>query len=533
MRTNGKIQLYPCLRLALFLMAGVVTGKATWPMIAWQAWAIGCAVTLVMAFLTRAKISQTCLAFLATALLGALVTSHELEDLRVDLPSGKIEYQAIVMSQPAEKRKTLTCDLLVTDGLGMRPRLIKATILKDTLTHHYQALRPGDGILAYGSVERPEPFGQESNFDYPLWMQAHGFVGRSFIYHDDWTRTAPDLRPLNMWQRTRVRAIKAREQLLRGLREKGIKGQEMAIVAAMALGEKAMLSQDTKSYYSATGVSHVLSLSGLHLGIIFQIIVLLTGRRRRRPLNTFCSLLAIWVYTVLVGMSASVIRSAVMITIYAFACLLHRNSMSVNSLSLAAIAMLLANPLCLYDISFQLSFMAVLSILVCQPMIYKLVKARWLMEHKVWRWLWALFTVSLAAQIGTQPLVTYYFGQVACYSLAANLVAVPMATVILYLSVITLITCPISFVCEPLANLLTGCVRTLNTILGTIATLPGSTLEGIHLSGLQLGLTYVALAALAMLYSKTSSIMKPSDTDVESLAQGSYPSGKSNSALGS
>lgn len=508
-------------------------GKAVWPAIGWQAWCASCAFVTALAFLIRGKICQTTLSFLATILLGAMVTSHHLSELQVVLPQGKTEYQAIVMSQPVEKRKTLTCDLLVTRGIDSHPTLIKASIMKDTLTRDYLTLRPGDGIWAYGSMESPKPFREEGNFNYPLWLQAHGFVAHSFIYHEDWARTVPDLAPLSAWQRTRVKAIRLREKLLGGLRQKGIEGQEMAIVGAMALGEKSMLSQDTKSHYSATGVSHLLSLSGLHLGIIFQFIILLTGRGRRKPLNTFCSLLAIWGYTVLVGMSASVIRSAVMISIYAFACLLRRDSMSVNSLSLAAIIMLLANPLCLYDISFQLSFLAVLSILVYQPMLYKLISARWLMEHRIWRWLWTLITVSLSAQIATLPLTTYYFGQVACYSLLANLIAVPLSTFILYLAITMLITYPVDFLCKAVTSLLTLCANILNDILATIASFPGATLENIHLSGFQLALAYIAIVAITLLYSKTSSIMMSSTIDVESLAQGSYPSGKSNLASGS
>ena len=166
-------------------------------------------------------------------------------------------------------------------------------------------------------------------------------------------------------------------------------------------------------------------------------------------------------------------------------------------------------------------------------MLYKLVSAQWLMEHRTWKWLWALITVSLSAQIATQPLVTYYFGQIACYSLLANLIAVPLATVILYLAATTLIAYPIGILCKAMIYLLTQCASILNNILATIASFPGATLENIHLSGFQLALTYVAIAALTLLYSKTSSIMMSSTIDVESLAQGSYPSGKSNLASGS
>lgn len=533
MKCNGKIQLYPCLRIAMALMAGIAVGKAAWPVMEWTAWAAACGVTLALAFAVRERMGQTTLVFAASFLLGAMATSHHMEETSPSLPEGKKDYRAIVLSQPAEKRNTLSCDLLVTDGLAGKSALVKAYIQKDTLTRDYLSIKPGDGIWLYGQLEHPRDFGRESHFDYPLWARAHGFVATCYIRQDDWAPTAAALETLTPWQRAQVKAIRLRERMLSALREKGLEGQEMAIVAAMALGEKAMISEDTREDYSATGVSHVLSLSGLHLGIIFQMIVLLTGKGRRNALHTFCSLLAIWAYTLLVGMSASVIRSAVMITIYALACLLRRDSMSVNSLSLAAIVMLLHNPLYLYDISFQLSFVAVLSILVYQPLLYRWVSARWLMSHRGWRWVWSLVTVSVAAQIATQPLVVYYFGQWACYSLVANLVAVPLATLILYLGVATLVTYPIGSLCHVSIQLLSLCVETLNKALATIASLPGATLEGIHLSGTQLALLYVALAALTLLYSKTSSIMKSSAMTVESLAQGSYPSGKSNFTAGS
>lgn len=140
------------------LMAGIMIGKAAWPVIGWQAWCTGCALVTALAFLLREKICQTALSFLATILLGSMVTSHHLSELQVALPQREVEYQAIVMSQPVEKQKTLVCDLLVTRGIGTRPTLIKASIMKDTLTHDYLSLRPGDGIWAYGSIESPKPF---------------------------------------------------------------------------------------------------------------------------------------------------------------------------------------------------------------------------------------------------------------------------------------------------------------------------------------------------------------------------------------
>ena len=474
------------------LMAGIMIGKAAWPVIEWQAWCASCVLVTALAFLLREKICQTALSFLATILLGSMVTSHHLSELQVALPQGEVEYQAIVMSQPVEKQKTLVCDLLVPRGIGTRPTLIKASIMKDTLTHDYLSLRPGDGIWAYGSIESPKPFHEKSNFNYPLWLQAHGYVAHSFIYQENWARIAPDITPLNAWQRTQVKAIRLREKLLSGLRQKGVEGQEMAIVAAMALGEKSMLSQDTKSHYSATGVSHVLSLSGLHLGIIFQIIVLLTGKGRRKPLKTFCSLLAIWVYTVLVGMSASVIRSAVMISIYAFACLLRRDSMSVNSLSLAAIIMLLANPLCLYDISFQLSYLAVAAIILWGVPLCRRLRSRWrgvnLLVDSV--------VVSLVATVATAPLVAHTFGLLSLSGLVVNPVAVLLGGVVVTGSLLWLLF-PFGVLRPLLSALLTAAAEGLDGLVAAAAAWRWGAVE-VSLPGGAAAALYALMAAATL-----------------------------------
>ena len=141
-----------------------------------------------------------------------------------------------------------------------------------------------------------------------------------------------------------------------------------AVVAAMALGDKSALTQDLRDVYSVTGASHVLALIGLHLGIIYTLLSLFVFRRRWQVLSQVIVILSVWAFVFLVGMSTSVMRSAVMLSVYALLSLGHRDRMSVNTLAFTAIVMLMISPMSLFDVGFQMSYMAVFSILLFIPL---------------------------------------------------------------------------------------------------------------------------------------------------------------------
>ena len=161
-------------------------------------------------------------------------------------------------------------------------------------------------------------------------------------------------------ERTRLRCLQWRQQLLARYEAQGLEGEQYAVVAAMA--------------------AHVLALSGLHLGIIYTLLSLLVVGRRWQMLSQLVCILGIWAFAFLVGLSASVVRSAIMLTVYALLSLGHRDKMSLNTLAFTAILMLVVNPRSLFDISFQLSFMAVASILLWLPVFRGAFSDAYLME---------------------------------------------------------------------------------------------------------------------------------------------------------
>lgn len=274
-------------------------------------------------------------------------------------------------------------------------------------------------------------------------------------------------------ERTQQYFLHQRTLLLERLQSSGLSGDQYAIASAMALGDKSALTPELKDTYAKTGASHILALSGLHLGIIYALLSMLIVGRRWQMITQVAIILSIWAFVFLVGMSASVVRSAVMLTVYALLAIGHRQKMSVNTLAFTAIVMLLISPQALFDVGFQMSFMAVFTILLFVPLFYRPFSAEYLMTHCVVNWLWGMVAVTIAAQIGVTPLIAYYFGRFSCYFLLTNFIVIPAATLILYLSLGTLLI-------PAIGVLLAGIVGLLNTTLSYISTIPGATIEGLH-----------------------------------------------------
>jgi len=242
-----------------------------------------------------------------------------------------------------------------------------------------------------------------------------------------------------------------------------------------------------------------LALSGLHLGIIYMLLSFFTLGRRLRFLTQLLTIVALWAFAFLVGLSPSVVRSATMISVYALLSLSARQRMSVNALCFTAIVMLAFSPFSLFDVGFQMSYLAVFSILLWLPLLMGVFPAPLLQRHGWLRWVWGVAAVSIAAQLGVAPLIAYYFGRFSTYFLLTNFIVVPAATCILYGMLLVLLL-PVA------APLLAWLVGALNGVLTAMAALPGAAIDGIHLTALQVAMVYVVTACtyLIITYSRAS-----------------------------
>ena len=495
-----RIHLHPMLQLAVALIIGIIVGDVWGSGLPTVDWLIACVVVIAVTIIvgSRHNLVQSMLILLAVVLLGAWIMVLKDQHEKVALSLRPIDYKAVVVSEPTEHGKVVRCDLLLTTG-PLSGRSVKASILKDTVEKRFLQLHVGDGIEAWSVMEKPRNFHSDSNFDYVRWMQIHGFVAQTFIYYANFRKTKVDLRQTSRLERVKLVAMEFRSRLLRQYQQMGITGQSYAVIAAMTLGEKSKLSTATKDRFSISGSSHLLALSGLHLGIIYGLLSMIFIRRRWLLIGQSIIILAIWSYVVMVGMSPSVIRSAIMLTIYAMVSLLNHDRMSVNTLALTAFVMLLVNPLCLWDVGFQLSFLSVLGLFVLFKPIYHLIGDRWLHASRLLKWIWSMMVVSLSAQVMTAPLVMYYFGRFSCYFLLTNLVAVPLATIILYLAFAMFVATPFPVIQKWVGYGLLKVAVCLNTALEYIVSLPGSSIEKISINRLQVILIYVIIICVYFL----------------------------------
>lgn len=441
--------------------------------------------TVVAALLLRKHAHwQSAAIMLCFVSLGALLAERQRASLSVAWPQEETTFEAVIMSEPVEKPKTMAVDIL----LPQSQRKLKCYIHKDERS---RALHLGDGLRIRSHIQENSNL-RLGTFNYRRYLEVRGFTGSTFVRSRNWQPAQVSLKGLPRIERTKLFFLKLRSRLLQRLSRQGMDNEVYAVVAAMALGDKSALSQELKDVYSQTGASHVLALSGLHLGIIYTLLSLLTIGRRWRMVSQAFLILSIWAFVFLVGLPSSVVRAATMLTVYALLSLGHRDKMSVNTLAFTAIVMLLLNPLALYDVGFQLSFMAVFSILVCQPLFQGIFSQRYLLTHQPVKWVWSLVSVTCAAQIGVAPLIAYYFGRFSTYFLLTNFLVVPAATVILYLSLIVLLIPGLTF-------LLVFVVVTLNRLLTLIASIPGASIDGLHPTALQVTMVYIIIGAMTLI----------------------------------
>lgn len=498
MKTYSDIQLYPMLRIAIVLTCGMLSVHMFLPYLPVWIWLIAVLVLLgVSLFSGRYPLVQS-LAILASFFgMGGLLMAMELAKQNVTLPQGDVSYRALIVTEPVVHGKVAQMDLMVTDM--DKPMKVKASLLRDTVDNRWSHLHVGDGITAHSVLEEPHN-DYESTFDYAQWLKNHGYQAETFIYYKDWMKDVVSLESLSYVDRTLLVARRFRQTLLARFFKGSVEHRNYAVIAAMTLGDKSSLTKELKEDYSVSGASHVLALSGLHLGIIYAVLTFLMPVYRHRWFSQLVILVAIWSYVVLVGMGASVLRSAVMLTIFSLVSLMNRRAFSYNTLATAAIVMLVANPMNLYDVGFEMSFMAVLGILMFCPLIgFENYNRKLPLAKRCMRWGWNMMAVSFAAQLGTAPLVAYYFNRFSCYFMLTNLLVIPCATVVLYSFVLLLAFSWQPWLSALLSSLMSAVVGFMNTTLHAIASLPGASVESINWSAGQVGALYLIILSVWLL----------------------------------
>ncbi len=335
------------------------------------------------------------------------------------------------------------------------------------------ALEVGDVLRFKTQMRAPANAGNPAEFDIESYYYIKGISGSAFLWNDGWECVAKGKKTLAM------HALSMRERVVGKYRELGFEDDDLSLLSALTVGEKRDFSQELKESYAAAGASHILALSGLHLGIIYMLLTLLLPYRGRNRgvavLRELAIVAALWVFAFIAGLPASVVRSAILFSLMSLGRCLRQDSSSVSSLAFAAIVMLLFSPHLLFDVGFQLSFSAVLAILLLTPHLQDALKVD--ERDRLCRYALNLIILTFAAQLGTLPFVWYHFGVLPLYSLLTNIFVVPLAFVMIAITLLLLVTsffAPLRLLLTALLQFVTG---VMNDGVAFVASLPGVSLS--------------------------------------------------------
>lgn len=385
-----------------------------------------------------------------------------------------------LVSEGQERTKTIRYTARVEDGSK-----VLLYLQKDSLDYPQM----GDVLLVQTTVRRGDVLG---NFDYGRYLRLQGIAGSGWAHRGNWQVIG--YQPLHG---LRAAAERCQHALFRQYQTIGIHGPELGIVSALTLGYREELDKRVQQSFSAAGAMHILAVSGLHTGVMWGVImwILTLGglakpfyqEKGKRWALAIVAIAALWVYAFVTGLSPSVMRSALMVTLLEVSYLLQRPLSSINCLSAAAVIILLINPLALWSVSFQLSFAAMAGLLF----VARRLQQRIALRGRVIVYIGGLLLTSVAAQIGTAPLTLYYFGQTSNYFALTNLAVIPMAFVlfVLCLCALAMSWCAVG---TWIATLAQGCTWLLRHYVEWIESLPYSTTH-ITISAPSVALLYGAI----------------------------------------
>ncbi|TGE08207.1 ComEC/Rec2 family competence protein [Hymenobacter fodinae] len=540
---------YAFVRLVLPLMAGILTylyfGSALPPML----WAVtGLAALFITVQLWAARQPQLgatdaagLLAIITLYVAGISLTQQATESRaanHLNRFGNRVEfYRAVVddytVVRPATYATTVRVSAVRVGG-KWQPAVggIRVSIPRDSSV---AAPQYGDVWLVRGAPSISKLPLNPGEFDYRRYLEYHQVYHQHFIHPDQYRLL--EVAPPSLWRATAMRAARVLDGVFREyVHEK----REYALASALVLGIKDEVDQATKQAYANTGTTHIMAVSGLQVGLLFAAVTWLLGfvPGRRGPwfrlVAALLGLAVIWSYAFVTGLSASVLRAAVMFTFLILGQSVGRRANMFNMLALAAFVLLCYDPYLLCDVGFQLSFLAVLSIVYLQPRIVAWLEPReyFLDRQRPWQprtvqrlwvatgWLtdkiWQATALSLAAQVATFPLGLYYFHQFPLGFLFSNLVAVPISSGAVYVGLLLLVlkglVACVGLVSGSLATLLDWVPRGVAYVFEHLIwmfneyifwigrQMPGALISGIHITAAQAWLIVATILAVLVFF---------------------------------
>jgi len=374
---------------------------------------------------------------------GSLVIIFFLSSAYFQQQKGRVKEKAVLLDVPSDTSLYIGT---IAEGFEQRERscrgLLRIIGLKDSSgLHPFKAnvmvytepdsllplLKPGNVILFKASVKAVSSPSNPAEFDYNKYLSRREIYLSTYLKRGQWL-IGDSNEDFNLHNY----AIAVRKQLLKKLQAHGIHDQQYAVSSALLLGDDSHLADDIREMYARAGAMHILCVSGLHVGVIFMVLSLMLGflkqLRLGRFMLPFLLIGSIWSYALITGLAPPVTRASFMISLIIIGNTLQRYRNVYNTLAAAAMLMLMISPSNLFGAGFQLSYAAVLGIVFLQKPLNKLFYFKYSLPDKMW----SITAVSIAAQLGTLPVILFYFHQFPVYSLLTNLIVIPLSSLIIY-----------------------------------------------------------------------------------------------------
>lgn len=338
-------------------------------------------------------------------------------------------------------------------------------------SENVKLLKPGNTIVFETSPQFVKNYGNPYEFDYKNYLQKKRIFRQVYLAENSWNPTGIETKTIHTYSEI------FRDQLLAIYHKQNLGANETEILSALTLGYKRDLEPETKRIFSAAGAMHVLAVSGLHVGILFMVFSYVFGFLRKRKTGKYIfvisAILLLWAYAFITGLSPSVLRASTMFTIVIIGSNINRRASIYNSLSASALFLLILNPNNLFEVGFQLSYAAVFGIVFLQPKFDKL----FLPKNKILKFFWSLLTVSLAAQLATFPLTSFYFNQFPTFFWLTNLIVIPAVTLLIPMGILLLMVSKITYLSVGITFAVKWLINGVYAILQFIENLPYSIIE--------------------------------------------------------
>lgn len=372
---------------------------------------------------------------------------------------------------------------------------IQLNVRKDSLTPPFEI---GTHLQINSNLYQNSPAKNPNQFDYGKYLEGKQIYAQ--IYADVSDIKTGSIVQKDVWYYT----SKLRTKIIRNLEKTHFNKAELHVAIALILGQQQDISPEIIRDYQFAGAVHILSVSGLHIGFILLFVTFLLkpfpNTRRGSFIKLIIILFSLASFGFIAGLAPSVLRSVTMFSFVAIGMYLRRSTNIFHTLLVSMLLILLVQPSFLFDVGFQLSYVALFFILWLQPLLAQL----WTPKNRIANYFWEILTVSFAAQIGAFPLSIYYFHQFPGLFFVTNLVIIPFLSVIMALGVLVMVLAAFDFVPIFLSKSLEWSIFILNKIINSIASLEQFIIQEIPFNWQLLLSVYLLVIATIVWFKKPS-----------------------------